>query len=286
VRVTEHISSVRIPFEIPLPTGARARRSVYAHVVHGKRACFIDSGVSGSADVILALLREACGDACEPTTLLLTHTHPDHIGSARTLRERTGVEIGCPSGEAVWLEDVQKQMIDRPVPGFASLVEGPAKVDFPVEDGLELDLGGVRIKAFTTPGHSPASTCYRVLEDDAVVSGDAVPLLTEPPIYDDAMASLKSMRKFRLSSPAHLLPSWHDPLHGDAVLAHIFDGERAIVRFHAAVVKTLDANPQLDDEIACPRVLSELGFDPGSANPLILRTFRAHRRALPEWPGV
>jgi len=285
VRVTEHVSSIRIPFEIRLPGGGKLDRSVYAHVVHGEKACLVDAGVAGSSDLIIALLREACGDACRPAALLLTHTHPDHIGSATTLVDRLGVRVGCPSGEAAWIEDVQRQMRERPVPGLAAMVEGSVKVDFPVEDGWETDLGGVRLRAMTTPGHSPGSTCYRVIEDDAMICGDAVPLLTEPPIYDDALASLESIRRLRLSDPDHLLPSWHEPLHGKEVRRHILDGERAILRFHETVAKVLEIEQGLDDAAACARVLSGLGFDAYPANPLVLRTFRAHRRALADWPA-
>jgi hypothetical protein len=43
--------------------------------------------------------------------------------------------------------------------------------------------------------------------------------------------------------------------------------------------------PALDDERGCAKVLIALGFGSGAPNPLTLRTFRAHRRALADWPG-
>ncbi len=285
MRATEHIASVRIPFEIPLPTGARLRRYVYSHIVHGEDACIIDAAVAGSAEAIIGLLKESSGNASRSRALLLTHTHPDHIGSARTLKERLGLAIGCPSGEVNWIEDVQGQMRDRPVPGMMSLVEGSVKVDFRVDDGLEIDLGGVTVRVIATPGHSPASTSYEVVEDGAIISGDAIPLLTEPPIYDDALASLASIKRLRLRAPQHLIPSWHEPMHGASAENHIADGEEAIVRFHDAVANVLKESPELDDERACAQVLSALGFAPDRMNPLTVRTFRAHRRALADWPG-
>ncbi|MGD1059917.1 MAG: MBL fold metallo-hydrolase [Methanomassiliicoccales archaeon] len=285
MRATAHIASVSIKFNITLQTGEKLQRSVYSYVVHGEQVCIVDAGVAGSARTILDLLDETCGVRRKPNALLLTHTHPDHIGSARTLREELGIPVGCPSGEADWIEHVEIQAKERPVPGINVLVEGSVPVDFEVDDGMEMDLGGVKIVAIRTPGHSVASTCYEVVEDDAIISGDAVPLLTEPPIYDDAVASLESVRRLKSRSPEHLLPSWHVPLHGPDVETHLADGGRAIIRFHEAVMNVLDSEPDLDDEMACAMVLSELGLASGTPNPLALRTFRAHRRALDVWPA-
>jgi len=51
------------------------------------------------------------------------------------------------------------------------------------------------------------------------------------------------------------------------------------------VMNVLDSEPDLDDEMACAMVLSELGLASGTPNPLALRTFRAHRSALDVWPA-
>lgn len=285
MRATDHIASINIPFEMALPSGERLHRSVNSHVVHGEQSCIIDAGVAGSADKLLGLVAEACGKDCKPKAVLLTHTHLDHIGSARTLREKFGIPVGCPAGETAWIEDVDRQARDRPVPGLKFLVEGSVPVDLRIEEGFEMDLGGVTVRAISTPGHSPASTCYEVVEENAIISGDVVPLLTEPPIYDDALASLGSVRRLTTISPKHLLPSWHEPLHGPEVGRHLSDGEGAMLGFHEAVARVMEAEPALDDERGCAKVLIALGFGSGAPNPLTLRTFRAHRRALADWPG-
>jgi len=283
MKSTEHVSSLRIPFEVILPSGIGLERFVIIHMVHGRGTCIVDAGVRGSEDLILnELLTE---ELPSPEALLLTHTHPDHIGGVKALHDRLGVNILCPAGERDWLEDVAIQAKERPVPGFERLVGGSAPVGTEVKDGFRLELGGVEIEALATPGHSRGSISYRVLEDDAIISGDAVPLTSEPPIYDDAIASLESVRKLMDLDPVHLLPAWHEPLHGSAAKGHLHAGETMILRFHEAVVATLRESPYADDESACSKTVKALGFPSTAVNPLVIRTFRAHRRALTRWPG-
>ncbi|HTY46074.1 MAG TPA: MBL fold metallo-hydrolase, partial [Methanomassiliicoccales archaeon] len=133
MKSTEHVSSLRIPFKVFLPSGVGLERFVIIHIVHGERSCIVDAGVRGSEDLITnALAAEGLPD---PMGILLTHTHPDHIGAAKALHERLGVPIMCPAGETNWLEDVSLQAKERPVPGFERLVGGPAKAEIEVGGG-------------------------------------------------------------------------------------------------------------------------------------------------------
>ncbi|HXZ24422.1 MAG TPA: MBL fold metallo-hydrolase [Methanomassiliicoccales archaeon] len=283
MKSTEHVSSLHIPFKVFLPSGVGLERFVIIHIVHGERSCIIDAGVRGSEDIIMsALVAEGLPD---PIGILLTHTHPDHIGAARALHDRLDIPIICPAAERNWLEDVSLQAKERPVPGFERLVGGPAPVEIEVGGGFRLDLGGVEVEAIATPGHSKGSTCYRVIEDDALVSGDAVPLTSEPPIYDDAIASLESVRRLMEMDPKRLLPAWHQPLYGPDVGKHLIAGETMILRFQEAVAAALAESPDADDESACLRTLDALGFPRTAVNPLVIRTFKAHRRVLTQWPG-
>ncbi|GAB4246000.1 MAG: MBL fold metallo-hydrolase [Thermoleophilia bacterium] len=64
----------------------------------GETVLLIDSGLDEdrARKVLNALEREGL----RPAVLFLTHAHADHMGGARFLKRRTGVQIIAPSGEA------------------------------------------------------------------------------------------------------------------------------------------------------------------------------------------
>ena len=90
----------------------------------------------------------------------LTHAHPDHIGAVRAIREATGCSIAAHPAERAWIEDVELQNRERPVPGFAMLVGGSVHLDHELVDGDCIGPGETQageMQVFHTPGHSPGS---------------------------------------------------------------------------------------------------------------------------------
>ncbi|MBU0947081.1 MAG: MBL fold metallo-hydrolase [Proteobacteria bacterium] len=45
--------------------------------------------------------------------LTLTHSHPDHIGSAKSIKELTGCTVFSHKLEQEWIEDIEQQVKDR-----------------------------------------------------------------------------------------------------------------------------------------------------------------------------
>jgi len=97
-----------------------------------------------NAEEIMARLRHG---RWQLRAILLTHGHPDHTA-------------GCPR----LVEAFAAPVWSHPAEG----IEG-AK---PLEDGAELALGPVQIKALHTPGHTPGSVCFLV--EDMLLSGDTI----------------------------------------------------------------------------------------------------------------
>lgn len=77
-----------------------------------------------------------------------THIHADHITAARKLREETGSKVAHPAIDAL------------------------ACADLGVEEGVPLQVGGLRIEPIFTPGHTDGHHAYRVGE--RVFTGDAL----------------------------------------------------------------------------------------------------------------
>lgn len=83
--------------------------------------------------------------------ILLTHGHPDHVGALETVRQAAGVPVGIHPADA----------------GAFGL-----EADFPLIDGMQVEVGQGRVTVIHVPGHTPGSVCLR-LNRRAVV-GDAI----------------------------------------------------------------------------------------------------------------
>jgi glyoxylase-like metal-dependent hydrolase (beta-lactamase superfamily II)/rhodanese-related sulfurtransferase len=88
--------------------------------------------------------------------VLETHTHADHLSGHGRLALELGVPVSIhPAAEAAYPHD-------------------------PLEDGAEVELGAVRLRAVHTPGHRPEHTCLTVIDGSRagepwlVLTGDSL----------------------------------------------------------------------------------------------------------------
>jgi hydroxyacylglutathione hydrolase len=191
--ITKHIHMLNIPFSIPVAPGVTIGRAVNIFPIEtGKRLCLVDAGVAGSERAILSYVKSLGHRPDHIRTLILTHAHPDHVGAARAIRDATGCRVMAHWGDRRWIEDTDMQERERPVPGFRTLVAGPVAVDRVLADGETIDLGRFLVAPFHTPGHSRGSLSLYIRSDRALITGDAVPVPGEPPIYEDAANSRMS----------------------------------------------------------------------------------------------
>ena len=99
--------------------------------------------------------------------ILLTHSHFDHIGAAKALRETTDTKIGIGEFDADALLDTNKNLSDQ---FRAKLL--PFKADFLFCDEEIVTVGDLSFKVLHTPGHTPGGVCYLV--NDILFSGDTL----------------------------------------------------------------------------------------------------------------
>lgn len=275
MKVTESIHALEIPFKVPVAPDLQVNRLVFAYLVFGKKITLIDTGVAGTEAVIFDYIRNNDRDPHEISTLILSHAHPDHIGSARPIKEETDCKVLCHPAEKGWIEDVQRQAQERPVPGFDGLVSGSTPVDGLLQDGDLLDMeDGMRYRVMHTPGHSAGSISLLSEDEKFLFAGDALPVPGDLPIYDDIASCARSIQKMRkLKNIEVLLSSWEAPIRGkDQVGQRMESGIRYLHIIHNAVLSVYEESKQTGMAL-CKKVVGSLGLPPFAANPLLVKAF-------------
>lgn len=151
---------------------------------------FASDEVRGYWDTVLAALDGPI------TRIVCTHFHPDHLGLATWLQEKSGAELWMSSGEfltahAVWnefgghgarfmVEQFRSHGLDGERLGkFATRGSGyrkavPALPDFyhRLLDGQSIDIAGRAWEVLVGYGHSPEHVALYCRELDVLISGD------------------------------------------------------------------------------------------------------------------
>jgi glyoxylase-like metal-dependent hydrolase (beta-lactamase superfamily II) len=159
MRVTEHIHSLLLDFEIEMPSGAKIKRFVPVYVIDAERLAVVDTGVKSGAEVIFDYI-ESLGRQPEDVEFVVnTHGHFDHVGGNGVLAERTQPRFFSHERDRAIIENLEYQERIRPVGNMRERnTSGSVKVTDIVDEGDVIDLGGdVRMEVLHTPGHSPGS---------------------------------------------------------------------------------------------------------------------------------
>ena len=278
MQINKHVHALRIPFSVMTPFGTGIDRFVYVYLISGVEICLIDTGVASSEEMIFDYVRSIDRKISDISRIILTHSHPDHIGATRPIKMETGCSVAVHPSEKEWVEHVELQAKERPLPDFKSLVSGPVAVDRTLEDGDIIDLAcGLKLQVLHTPGHSKGSISLFLQGYNMLFSGDAVPVAGQLPVYEDVLASVNSLKRLKdMKGIRYLLASWDEPQKGEKAYERIDEGLRYVQRIHEAVLKASGDNPSPEPMQLCRKVLEELGIPPDAASPLVARTFAAH----------
>lgn len=108
-------------------------------------SALIDPGAD--PDALSAML-----EGSSPSMILLTHTHPDHVGALDEMRSRLGV----------------------PVHAFAGPHHVDPRADEEFGDGDQIPLGRHQLRVVHAPGHIDDQVCLRIERDHRVIVGDTI----------------------------------------------------------------------------------------------------------------
>jgi glyoxylase-like metal-dependent hydrolase (beta-lactamase superfamily II) len=147
----------------------------WTHVVHdGEAAAIIDPVLdydaasartsTASAEAVLAFVRQR---GLRIGWILETHAHADHLSAAGHLHEATGAPVAIGRG----ITEVQAHF--KQVFGLGEdFVADGRQFDRLLDDGDELAVGSLRVRAIATPGHTRDGLTYVV--GDAAFIGDTM----------------------------------------------------------------------------------------------------------------
>ncbi len=142
VEVTERASTVRA--DNPGVMTLEGTNTWILREPGARRSVVVDPGPID--DVHLDRVLEAAG---EVGLVLFTHRHLDHTEAMQVFTERTGATARATDPEFCVGAD-------------------------PLADGETIEVDGLRLDVVATPGHTSDSTCFRLLDELTLLSGDTV----------------------------------------------------------------------------------------------------------------
>jgi glyoxylase-like metal-dependent hydrolase (beta-lactamase superfamily II) len=280
MKITDKIHLLRIDFEVPIAPRQKLLRFVNVLIIFGDKITIVDTGVKGSESTIFDYITGQGRSFFEIKSIILSHAHPDHIGCAARIKELTDCKIVAHELEREWIENIERQNEERPVPGFFTLVDRSVIIDDFLTDGQILKVDeGISLGIIHSPGHSKGSLNIQFIEDKILFTADSIPLKGDIPNYDNFDELMQSIGNIKANTCCNtLLTSWTPPLFNkEEASVLITDGEVYMQQIDAAVCENYTGF-ESEPFYFCRKTVTRLGLPPFWVNPIVDKAFRSHKR--------
>jgi hypothetical protein len=97
---------------------------VNVYLVYGNGITVIDTGFNGFEKMIYEDIHSTGRDPSDIDLIVLTHSHPDHIGAAKAIRDLTGCAVAAHPLDAPAIENIDPMLLKSPAPGVPPRVSG------------------------------------------------------------------------------------------------------------------------------------------------------------------
>lgn len=209
-------------------------------VVKGPNAILIDAGNRRKEQKVVDALQKMDLSPSAIQLIILTHSHYDHCGSLKTLKDITDAKILIHRSEAECLRQ-GVCAIPEGTRWFSKIITSlgrilarqgvhypPVLPDITIHETFELRRFGINGYILPTPGHTSGSISV-ILRDTHAVVGDTLFHVFRnrvfPPFADDPQELVRSWRKLIDMGCAHFYPGHGKPF-GRELLRKAYEARR------------------------------------------------------------
>ncbi|HJX24082.1 MAG TPA: MBL fold metallo-hydrolase [Candidatus Bathyarchaeia archaeon] len=154
----------------------------------------VDTGMPRNAEKILDYIRKMNHKPSDVSTIVLTHCHVDHVGSAHDLKELTKAKVAVHEMDADFVAGKKVLPVHKGVAGLAVRAFSGLMKPKPVQPDTALkenDRVG-ELVVVHTPGHTPGSISLLFPAKRALFVGDAIR------VEDDKIAGPSEQYSFNI----------------------------------------------------------------------------------------
>lgn len=241
-----------IPISLPTPFPVG---NVNVYLIREEPLTLVDTGVKSaeSLTVLREKLRENGVECADLQRIFLTHTHEDHCGAAKILRDESNAEIYVHEWEKglifgrvqedvyalllkkLGIPDAMSGEISRVYDYFHRFSDSVERADCRIfRDGEEMEFASGVLKVLHLPGHTAGSVGFWREANRTLLSGDCIlkritpnPILTPDPFDETKRFSSLGEYMVSLARVRSLAPTLIQGGHGEP----IYDFEEVFNRY-------------------------------------------------------
>ena len=153
-------------------------------ISNGVNCILVDTSVKNKWGSLNKKISKLCEEGAALTSLILTHSHFDHVGNAASVKEKYGAKVIAHRNEAGNLSKGKTSLPKGTIlltkwfdvfgeKAAQSVKYEPVKYDVLVDDRYDLNEMGFNAYIMHTPGHTEGSVSV-IIDDEIAIVGDTM----------------------------------------------------------------------------------------------------------------